>query len=205
MVLLSLFKRPNIRTILIALFLFYLIGQFTSLQYMRNMLGLPVLLWIPYSFYSNYRKAKQAQLDMIKSIRDMSQVTDESCIDICGDNAMAINYNTNTLFLIDGKTRKTVPASQFLRWEMTPAGGGEITGVVVGGSTSTPQGQAVLGAAIGAGIFHVLINLFIKRKDIGFIKFWINDAERSIVSVYVSKAAFVDQLEHFSLTIGRKI
>ncbi|MBI3729969.1 MAG: hypothetical protein HY254_16780 [Burkholderiales bacterium] len=205
MVLLSLFKRPNIRTILIALVLLYLIGQFTSLQYMRNMLGLPVLLWIPYSFYSNYRKARQAHLDMIKAIRDMSQVTDESCIDICGDNAMAINYNTNTLFLIDGKTRKTVPASQFLRWEMTPAGGGEITGVVVGGSTSTPQGQAVLGAAMGAGIFYVLINLFIKRKDIGFIKFWINDAERSIVSVYVSKAAFVDQLEHFTLTIGHKI
>lgn len=205
MVLLSLFKRPNIRTILIALVLLYLIGQFTSMQYMRNMLGLPVLLWIPYSFYSNYRKARQAHQDMIKAIRDMSQVTDESCIDICGDNAMAINYNTNTLFLIDGKTRKTVPASQFLRWEMTPAGGGEITGVVVGGSTSTPQGQAVVGAAIGAGIFYVLINLFIKRKDIGFIKFWINDAERSIVSVYVSKAAFVDQLEHFTLTIGHKI
>lgn len=205
MVILSLLKRPNVRTLLIAWVLLYLLASVVHEQYLRNIFGLPILLWIPYSFYSNYRKAKQAHQDMIKAIRDMSQVTTESCIDICGDNAMAINYHTNTIFLIDGKIRKTVTASQLLRWEMFEPGGTQITGFMVGGSAGTPQGQAVLGAAIGAGIFHVLIKLFIKQKAIGYIKFWINDAERSIVSVYISNKAFLDQLQHFSLTIGHKV
>lgn len=203
--LVGLVKQPVIRTLLIAWVLFYLINQNVSAQYMRNVLGLPVLVWMIYSLIAAVLQTRRARRRLIADIKEFSQTSNPDYFDSCRESAIALNYNTRMIYLIDGKKRKAILYSDILRWEMFYNSVDGVDGIVVGGSPGSPAGQAVIGAAVGGGILYVLSRLLFKRKDIGHVKFWVNDAERTIISVYVSNNEIIEQLQHFSMTNGLKI
>lgn len=203
--LLRLIKRPIIRILLITWGLFFILNQFHFPQFLNNLLATPVLIWMVYAIYSALRQAKLDRLQLIADIKSYSQVNQPSLFDTCEGSAIALNYEQKTIFLIDGKLRKSIPLEQFLGWEMNYNGGGGVAAFAASGNPSSMAGQAAIGAAIGYGIFSVLGYWLNRRKDIGHIKFWINDAERSMVSVYVSNDKIVEQLQHFSMANGLKV
>lgn len=198
-------KQPVVRTLLIAWVLFYVICQITSAQYMRNVLALPVIIWMVFSLVAAWSQLRRARKQLVADIKEFSQVSNPDHFDSCRESAMALNYNARTIYLIDGKKRRAISCNDILRWEMFYNDGDMVSGFVVGGSPGSPAGQAVMGAALGGGILFVISRILFKRKDIGHVKFWVNDAEHTIMSVYVSNNKIIEQLQHFSMSNGLKI
>lgn len=203
--LVKLVQKPIVRTLLIAWILFYVINQITYSEFMRNLLGLPVIVWAIYSVIAAVVRAKQARKQLRADIESFSQVSNPDYIDSCRESAIALNYPAKTIYLIDDKKRKAVQYSEILRWEMFYNEEYTINGGVIAGDPGSPAGQAVIGAALGGGILVVISRLLFKRHDIGHVKFWINDTENTIFSVYVSNNKIIEQMQHFSMVNGLKV
>ncbi len=198
-------KRPVVRTLLIAWILFYIIGQVANAQYMRNILGLPVIIWLVYSLINLFLSARRARKQLQADIQSYSQISNPDHFDTCEGCALAINYSAKTVYLIDEGKRKTIPFAEILRWEMFYNSGDTLGGFVIGGNLGTAAGQAMIGGALGFGIFTLIGRWVNRRDDIGHVKFWVNDVEHTIVSVYVSNNRIIEQLQHFSMANGMKM
>lgn len=198
-------KRPIIRILLIAWVLCYLLNQLHLPQYLNNILGLPIVIWTVYSIFAALRQAKRERLQLLADIKEFSQVSNPGYFDTCEGSALALNYEQKMIYLIDDKKRKAVSSADILRWEMSYNDGESASAFVVGGNPGSAAGQAVIGAAIGFGIFTLLGRWLNRRNDIGHVKFWVDDAEHTIISVYVSNNKIIEQLQHFSMANGLKI
>lgn len=193
-------QRPVVRILLTTWVLFYVISQVTYSQTMRNILGLPVIIWTIYALVNTVIKARNAKKQLLADIQSFSQISDPAYVDTCRESALALNYANKTIYMIDDGKKKAMPYSDILRWEMEYKGGG---GLAIGGVSV--NGASAIAALFGVGFFSMLGRYLYKTDDIGYIKFLVNDAEHSIVSVYVSNDAIVEKMKHFSMVNGMKV
>jgi hypothetical protein len=196
-----LLKPRFIKTLLTGFFLMFLISRVTHLQYLQNMLALPVLIWMVYSLISGFFQGKRSRKQFLADFKKFSQVSDPDYIDTCRDSAIAINYSNKTIYLIDGKLKKVLFHADILRWEVILNDTG-----FVGNLTITDQYGLPLSNNGAFGVPDLVVRHGTRKTaDIGHVKFWVNDAENTIISVYVSNEKILDRLKHFGLVTGKKI
>ncbi|MFZ6653946.1 hypothetical protein [Undibacterium sp. TJN19] len=194
------FKRPVVRILLTAWVLFYVISQVTYSQTFRNILGLPVIIWTIYALINTVVKARRAKQQLLADIKSFSQISDPAYFDTCRESAIALNYANKTIYIIDDGKQKAMLYSDILRWEMEYKDGG---GLAIGGVSI--NGATAAAALFGVGFFSLLGRYLYKTNDIGYVKFWVNDAEHTIISVYVSNNAIIEKMQHFSMVNGLKV
>lgn len=182
---------PLIRNILIAWFLFYLIAITFSAQYMINILGLPVVVWFIYSFFAGLFSETRRHSKLVAEIQQFSGVNSAKCADVCDHDGLAVNYDTKSIFIIDEGKSKSFACADVLFYE------------VVDNSIRSMKEPEIAGG--GNGGFATLKRWLTYSDAIGRVKFWINDAEHSVITIAVSKKNIIDQLHHFALSNGMKL
>lgn len=179
---LSLLKLNFVRNVLIGCFLIYLIEKTISFQYIKNILALPVLLWIAgnviYGLGHNRRERKKFE----KRVHAFCKFTDENCLDIDDGNAMALDYDSKTIYLINKTGQIALQPEQILRWEIGMARD-RITTTLTSATEYTPSSASV--TMTPGGVSHVT--------------FWINGGAYHVFTVAVSSEKIVNRLKHFSL------
>lgn len=187
----GLIKHPLVRNILIAWLLFYIISSTFSAQYMRNILGLPVMIWFVLATIVGVSRTAQAQRELVAEIQRLSGVTSARCADVCDNDALAVNYDTKSVHVIDDGKSKAFSCADVMFYEVLGCTYGPVSDTEIAGG--------------GRGIIHACKRWLRYSDSIGRVKFWVNDAERSIITIVVSKKNIIDQLHHFALSNGMKL
>ncbi|PXX41372.1 hypothetical protein [Undibacterium pigrum] len=182
---------PLIRNILIAWFLFYLIGSTFSAQYMRNILGLPVIIWFIYAFFAGLALEARRHSKLVTQIQQFSGVDSAKCADVCDHDGLAVNYDTKSIYIIDEGKPKSFACADVLFYEVADSSYRAMAEPKIAGG--------------GNGIFATFKRWMRGSDAIGRVKFWVNDAEHSVIIIAVSKKNILDQLHHFALTNGMKL
>ncbi|WP_422953714.1 hypothetical protein [Undibacterium sp. TC4M20W] len=176
---LSFLKLSFVRNVLIAWFLLYLINMNFSAQYMRNILGLPVLLWMAYNVIVGLGHNRRERKKFEKRAYAFCKYTDDKCIDIGDQSAISLDYDSKTIYLMNAQHQIALKPEQIMRWETGKAGD-----VIMGTVANYPGNNVALS---------------VKEGRVSHVTFWIRDGALNVFTVLVSSAAFVDRLKHFSL------
>ena len=200
----ALAKRPLLRVILIAIAVYWLLNWLPLPQSVLNFLSYPFFFGFVYFVYRALTTRQRERRQMLTEISQFSQVSDETCVDVCDGSAIALNYAQKTIYLIDGQRRTTATPDDILHWEMHyPAS--QLVKVLQGqGDAAALAKKAAIGLATGTTVFGLLRNLVFSPKENGHVKFWLKHTQNSVISVPVSSPHIVDQLQHFSMTHGVK-
>ena len=182
---------PLIRNILIAWFLFYLIASTFSAQYMINILGLPVVIWFIYSVFAGLFSEARRHSKLVAEIQQFSGVNSAKCADVCDHDGLAINYDTKSIFIIDEGKSKSFACANVLFYEVVD-------------HSRRPMGEPEIAGGGNGGL--ATFKRWLTYSDaIGRVKFWVNDAEHSVITIAISKKNIIDQLHHFALSNGMKL
>ncbi|MFZ6769969.1 hypothetical protein ACO0LM_23185 [Undibacterium sp. Di26W] len=179
---LSLLKLNFVRNVLIGCFLLYLIGKITSVQYIQNILGLPVLLWIAGNVIYGLGHNRRVRKKFEKKVHAFCKFTDDNCLDICDGSAIAIHYDSKTIYLINNTAQIALQPSQVLRWEIGMARD-EVKAKLTSATDYAPSSAEFTQ----------------KQGGVSHVTFWIGNGAYNVFTVLVSSEAIVNRLKHFSL------
>jgi hypothetical protein len=200
----ALAKRPLLRVILIAIAVYWLLNRLPLPQAVLSFLFYPFVAAFLYFAYRALTTRQRQQQQLRDAIGQFSQVSDETCVDVCDGSAIALNYAQKTIYLIDGQRRTTATPDDILHWEMHyPAS--ELMKALSGqGDAAALAKKAAIGLATGTTVFGLLRKMVFSRPENGHVKIWLKHTQNNVISVPVSNPHIVDQLQHFSMTHGVK-
>lgn len=163
-----------------------------------------VAVWF---FFRARRKDKRYRSELESAIRDISGVHDSRCIDVCMTTAIALDYSSQTVYVIqhDASIRKLHVDKHLLGWQYAePASAtDEYYGNVVAGASiglNSPSGAfraASVGAVGTAAALAAVGSTLNKLPHAGILTLSVNDARQAFCRLYISDRNFIERLQHF--------